>query len=196
MPYKDGTVLEIPEEMKGKVNIGALRKAKVDAAFAKANVNMIQVEDSDSDEPQRRGHPLFRYLARHFRKQGDNTHDHLSRFYEQMRRMDEINRFHEPNNFGPRNYLFDQFREIYPGLPCAQLLRYHERMRVVDQLLEQHGDSNMSSTNTSESSSVHPPSSSPKSLYPPSDSSNLASTMDASTGSSSRSNQYATTIDD
>ena len=86
-----------------------------------------------------------------------------------------------------------------------QLLRYHERMRVVDQLLEQHGDSDMSSTNTSESSSVHPPSSSSKSLYPPSDYSNSASTTDASTtyyigdassGSSSRSNQYATTIDD
>ena len=89
--YKDGTVLEIPEEMKGKVNIGALRKVKVNAAFAKADVNMIQVDDSDSDEPQQRGHPLFRYLTRHFSGQGDNTHDHLSRYYEQMRRMDEIN---------------------------------------------------------------------------------------------------------
>ena len=203
--YKDGTVLEIPEEMKGKVNIGALRKVKVDAAFAKANVNMIQVGDSDSDEPQQRGHPLFRYLARHFRGQGDNTHDHLSRFYKQMRRMDEINRFHEPNNFGPRNYLFDQFREIYPGRPCAQLLRYHERMRVLHQLLEQHGYSDSSYSDTSESSVVQPSSSSSESIYPSSDYSNSVSTTDASTtfyigdassGSSSRSNHYATTIDD
>ena len=78
-------------------------------------------------------------------------------------------------------------------------------MRVVYQLLEQHGYSDSSYTDTSESSSVHPPSSSSKSLYPPSDYSNSASTTDASTtcyigdassGLSSRSNQYATTIDD
>ena len=78
--YKDGTVLEIPEDMKGKVNIGALRKVKIAAMFANAKVNMIQVGDSDSDEPQRRGHPLFRYLTQHFSGQGDNTHDHLSKF--------------------------------------------------------------------------------------------------------------------
>ena len=174
--------------------------------FANANVNMIQVSDSNSDEPQQRGHPLFQYLTRHFSGQGDNTHDHLSRFYEQMRQMEEIHLFHKPNNsITPRKWLFDQFREIYPGRPCAQLLRYHKRMRVVDQLLEQHGDSDISSTNTSESSSVHPPSSSSESLYPSSDYSNSVSTTDASTtfyigdassGSSSRSNHYATTIDD
>ena len=69
-------------------------------------------------------------------------------------------------------------------------------MNIMQQILEQNGDSDESSANTSESSSVHPPSSSSESLYPPSDSSNSVSTTDASTGSSSRLNQDATTIDD
>ena len=84
---------------------------------------MIQVSDSDSDQPQQRGNLLFRYLVRHFSGQGDNGHDHLFRFYEQLRQMEEIHRFHEPDNsITPKNYLFDQFHEAYPGRPCAQLL--------------------------------------------------------------------------
>ena len=38
--------------MIGKVNIGALQKVKIAAMFATANVNMIQVSDSESDQPQ------------------------------------------------------------------------------------------------------------------------------------------------
>ena len=79
---KDGTALVIPQDMIGKVNIGALQKVKIAAMFATANVNMIQVSDSDSDQPQQRGNPLFRYLVRQFSRQGDNTHNHLFRFYE------------------------------------------------------------------------------------------------------------------
>ena len=78
-------------------------------------------------------------------------------------------------------------------------------MRVLDQLLEQYGASDVSSIEESESSPEQSSSSSSASLYPPSDYSNSASTTDASTtcyvgdassSSSSRSNQYATSIDD
>lgn len=194
---KDGTVLVIPEDMVGKVNIGALQKVKIAAMFATTNVNMIQVSDSESDQPQQRGNPLFGYLAYRFRNQGDNTHDHLFRFYEQLHQMEVIHwRFEPGDSITPRNWLFDQFCEAYPGRPCAQLFQYHKRMRVMNQILEQHSDSNEASANTSESSSIHLPSSSSELLYPPSDLSNSASTTEASTGSSSRLNQDATTIDD
>ena len=82
---KDGTVLVIPEDMIGKVNIGALQKVKIAAMFATANVNMIQVSDLESDQPEQRGNTLFRYLVHRFCGNGDGTHQHLSRFYEQLR---------------------------------------------------------------------------------------------------------------
>ena len=82
---KNGMVLVIPEDMIGKVNIGALQKVKIAAMFATANVNMIRVSDSESDQLEQRGDPLFRYLVHRFCRQGDGTHQHLSRFYEQLR---------------------------------------------------------------------------------------------------------------
>ena len=90
--------------------------------FAMANVNMIQVSDSESDQPQQRGNPLFGYLAHRFRNQGDNTHDHLFRFYEQLRQMEAIHWWFEPgNSITPRNWLFDQFCEIYYDRPYEAL---------------------------------------------------------------------------
>ena len=84
---KDGTGLLIPQDMIGKINIQALQKVKVAAVFATANVNMIQVSDTESESEQQ-GDPLFTYLAQRFC--GDDTHQHLSRYYQQLRLVEEV----------------------------------------------------------------------------------------------------------